>query len=138
MMELKNGKIYLGHTYNTTYIGKYNEKTKSLNEVWAIHIKGSNIEIIPAIHPAFLQKKFENKLVDVNISTDKFITLSDPDVLEFGEDLIKVFIEATSGVIIEGGKDEQKPKLSEKEIAERIKKATEEKAKEAGLKIIQS
>jgi len=141
MSKFKNGKLYVAHTYNATYIGRYNAENDSIENVWGINIKGSNIEIIPPIHPAFLQKKFENRLLDIEIPISAFLVITDLDKIEFGEDLIKVYHEASSGLIIDGGvskdKSKKKPTLSNEEIAEKIKKATEEKESNQAPKILQ-
>lgn len=135
MQKLENGKIYLGHTYNATYIGRYSEEEKSLKNVWGINIQGENIQVIPAMHPVYLHKKFEDALIEVDILVEKFIIISDPDKLSFGEDLIKVFTQASTGIVTEA---KNTPKMSDEEIAEKIKKATEEnQTKEKNGKIIQ-
>lgn len=129
--KLEHGKIYLAHTYNANFIGKYNEKTDMLERVWGININGSNIQIAPAIHPAFLTKKFENKLNDVNMPMNMFIVVTDPDKIEYGTEFIKVYNEACSNIILEEGD------VSDEDISEKIKKAIEGKEQKEGLRILQ-
>lgn len=129
--ELENGKIYLAHTYNANFIGKFNKKTNMLERVWSININGSNIQIAPAIHPAFLTKKFENKLNDIEMSIDKFICITDPDTIEYGSEFTKVYNEACTNIILE------ESDVKDEDVAKKIKDAIEKKEKNNGLKIIQ-
>lgn len=129
--KLEHGKIYLGHTYNSNFIGKYNQSTEKLEKVYSIIINGANIQITPAIHPAFLSKKFENKLNDVDIPMNMFITITDPDKIEYGSEFVKTYNEACSNIVLEEGE------LNDEQVADKIKKAIEGKEKNNGLKIIQ-
>ena len=129
--KLEHGKIYLGHTYNANFIGKYNQSTEKLERVMSVNMNGANIQIAPAIHPIFLTKKFENKLNDVDIPMNMFISITDPDKIEYGTEFVKVYNEACSNIILEEGE------LSDEQVADKIKKAIEEKEKNNGLKIIQ-
>ena len=133
--ELTTGSICVGHTVNGVFLGVYDEEKDALMNVMGIYIneKAMKIEIIPPVHPAFLRKKFEQKLIEVNFPISSFLTVTDTSKIEFGAELIKVYKEATSSIVLVD--DETK----NKNIADKIKKSIENKENKEGYgKIIQS
>ena len=116
MEKLENGKVYVGHVVgNVSYIGKYNEETNSLDELWGVGIKETNIQIIPCVHPIFLQKKFVDELESVSFGLEHFLFVSDLDKLELGSELKKVYNEANKNVVFDTDDTELK-KETEKEV----------------------
>lgn len=87
-MNLKDGQIAIGSIGVATYIGKYNEKNKTLDEVQAIVINNQNhLLIIPPVHPALLCHKVTEEDIQLSIELSRFLFLIDVDLLKQGEDL---------------------------------------------------
>jgi len=129
---MKNGKIYIGTTLNANYIGVYNSKNKSLDEVWSINTKGHQIQIAPGNHPVFLQKKFEDTLIDISIKVDSFLYTTDPDKLKLGDEFIKIYKEAKTGLLLTNP-DES---LENKELADKLRKKIEKAENNSKSKLI--
>ena len=99
-MKLENGRIYLGETYNRTYIGRYNESTDELSDVFGIVVgQDGQVQMIPAASAVILLRKITGKLNTVNIDVKHFMFIVDPDGLEYGDGLKQVYIETTTGVV---------------------------------------
>ena len=105
MRKLKNGEVYVGETLSRTYIGRYNEDSETLDNVYGIIVNKDNIQIIPCAHPAFLTKKFTNALIEIPIDIDKFLFVNEVDELSIGNDLKNIYVEQTSGIVTKS--DEQ-------------------------------
>lgn len=100
-MKLEKGKVYLGHVVGaTTFIGVYDDKLKCLVNVWGISIKDTNVKLIPAAHPIFLQKKISEDLLKVQVNISNFLFFTDINEIAVGEDLFNIYTEVTTGVKI--------------------------------------
>lgn len=134
IFELTNGSVCVGHTFNGVYLGVYDEELNALvNVMGLIEQPERNFKVIPPVHPAFLIKKFEQKLIEINFPISVFINVTDTTKIEFGAELVKKYRESTSSIVLVD--DESK----NKNIAEKIKKSIEEKENKEGYgKIIQS
>jgi hypothetical protein len=101
--EFKDGEICIASTImQVMYVGKFNKDNNVLDKALCLYVKGSNVDIIPAVHPITLEGKFNSSnFRDVSIDLNNFVDIVKLEDLEIDDQLRNTYVTATSGIILD-------------------------------------
>ena len=98
-MKLENGKIYIGFMPEGQYIGVYSKKDDELQALYGLDTSQNAINILPATHPLYLQGPISMKLLPLNFAVSSFQGFQPVDILKHGDDLKRIYLEVTTGIV---------------------------------------